>query len=228
MEYSPFKHGSQVASLPPSEVWPGAHDMHSSPPLSYLSPTSQVDSTRRLAPGPRNVSASSPRPAPCASVETRPGVFATPTRCIRAAIDASAMNSFKQREVIWLGLAKKRNFVVMGFRVPRDARPNRSTPGLGRPCESDAGFRVCRPRPCLLSARRLSTDSARFDTPSLSSPKQDACALCPEKDVYVKNININRNRDRSERPYNYKYVKSEKVKTRDLRKRMFSVAAHGS
>jgi len=111
---------------------------------------------------------------------------------------------------------------------PRDARQNRSTPDLGRPCESDAGFRVCRPRPCLLSARRLSTDSARFDTPSLSSPKQDACALCPEKDVYVKNININRNRDRSERPYNYKYVKSEKVKTRDLRKRMFSVAAHGS
>ena len=92
LEYSPLKHGSQVASLPPSEVWPGAHDMHSSPTLSYFSPTAQVDRTRRLAPGPRNVSASSPRPAPCASVETRPGVFATPTRCIRAATDASAMN----------------------------------------------------------------------------------------------------------------------------------------
>jgi len=53
-----------------------------------------------------------------------------------------------------------------------------------------------------------------------------ARALCPEKDVYVKNININRSRDRSERPF--KNVKSEKVETRDLRKRMFSVAAHGS
>ena len=59
LEYSPFKHGSQVASLPPSEVWPGAEFY---------------------------------RLAPCASVETRPGVFATPTRCIRAATDASAMN----------------------------------------------------------------------------------------------------------------------------------------
>ena len=107
---------------------------------------------------------------------------------------------------------------------PRDARPNRSTPSLSRPCEVDAGFRVER---CLLSAHRFSAGSARFDGPTLLRPKQDGRApLCPEKDVYVKNININRSRDRSERPF--KNVKSEKAETRDLRKRLFSFAAHGS
>ena len=59
---------------------------------------------------------------------------------------------------------------------PRDARPNRSTPDLSRPCEVDAGFRVCRPRRCLLCARQFSAGSARFDTPTLLRPKQDARA----------------------------------------------------
>ena len=42
---------------------------------------------------------------------------------------------------------------------PRDTRPDRSTPDLSRPCEVDAGFRVCRPRRCLLCAHRFSADA---------------------------------------------------------------------
>ena len=61
---------------------------------------------------------------------------------------------------------------------PRDARPNRCTPDLRRPCELDAGFRVCRPRPCLLCAHQFSADSVRFDRPALSRPKPYARARC--------------------------------------------------
>ena len=56
----------------------------------------------------------------------------------------------------------------------RDARPNRSTPDISRPCELDAGFRGAGSRPCLLCARRCSGDSVQFDRPALSRPKQDA------------------------------------------------------
>ena len=62
--------------------------------------------------------------------------------------------------------------------MARDARQNRSTPDLSGPCESDAGFRVCRPRPCLLCAHQFSAGSARFDTPTVLRPKQDARARC--------------------------------------------------
>ena len=60
---------------------------------------------------------------------------------------------------------------------PRDARPNRSTPGLSRPCDVDAGVRVCRPRRCLHFARRFSAGSARFDAPTLlrSRPRAPSC-----------------------------------------------------
>ena len=78
------------------------------------------------------------------------------------------------------------HFVVMGFLRPFARRfakilpprraPERSTPSLSRPCESDAGFRVCRPRRCLLCARQFLVGSARFDTPTLLRPKQDARA----------------------------------------------------
>ena len=90
LEYSPAVQLSQFASLPPDEVSPSMHDMQSVP--LFFSPTGQVDSSWRLAPVPGNVSASSPRPTLCAQVDTRPGVVATPTRCIRAATDARAMN----------------------------------------------------------------------------------------------------------------------------------------
>ena len=63
----------------------------------------------------------------------------------------------------------------------RDARPDRSTPDLSRPCELDAGFRVCHPRRCLLCARRFSAGSARSDAPAVLRPKQDARARCVRK-----------------------------------------------
>ena len=53
----------------------------------------------------------------------------------------------------------------------RDARPNRSTPDLRRPCEEDAGFRVCRPRRCLLSAHGFSVDPVRVDAGRLARPR---------------------------------------------------------
>ena len=81
---------------------------------------------------------------------------------------------------------KNPNFSGYGiFRVaicPRDTRPNRSTPDLSRSLESDAAVRVCRPRRCLLCARRYSAGSARFDTKTVLRPQaRCARALCPEK-----------------------------------------------
>ena len=65
---------------------------------------------------------------------------------------------------------------------PRDARPDRSTPDLSRPCEVDAGFRVCRPRRCLLCARRFSAGSARFDGgPCYAPSMMRALVVAPEK-----------------------------------------------
>jgi len=60
----------------------------------------------------------------------------------------------------------------------RDARPNRSTPDLSRPCELDAGFRVCCSRPCLLCAHRFSADSVMVDAGRLARPRPYARARC--------------------------------------------------
>ena len=54
---------------------------------------------------------------------------------------------------------------------PRDARPNRSTPDLRRPCELGAGFRGGCPRPSLLCVRRCSGDSVRVDAGRLARPR---------------------------------------------------------
>jgi len=78
---------------------------------------------------------------------------------------------------------KKRSQIFI-FRVaicPRDARPNRSTPDLSRPCELDAGFRVCRSRPCLLLAHQVSADSVRFDRPALSRCVPMGPVLCQKR-----------------------------------------------
>ena len=73
--------------------------------------------------------------------------------------------------------SKKSN--TIGFQIcPRDARPNRSTPDLSGPCEVDAGFRVCRPRRCLLCARRFSAGSARFDAPTVLRPSKMRALRC--------------------------------------------------
>ena len=65
----------------------------------------------------------------------------------------------------------------MGFRVPRDARPNISTPDLSRPCEVDAGIRGGRLRRCLLRAHRVSGDSVRVDGERLERPGDMRVAL---------------------------------------------------
>ena len=73
---------------------------------------------------------------------------------------------------------------LLGLRYrysPRDARPNRCTPDLSRPCELDAEFRVCRPRPCLLCAHQFSVDSVRFDRPTLSRCVPMGPVLCQER-----------------------------------------------
>ena len=59
---------------------------------------------------------------------------------------------------------------------PRDARPNRSTPDLRRPCELDAGFRGAGSRPCLLCAHRFSADSVMVDAGRLARPRPYARA----------------------------------------------------
>ena len=64
---------------------------------------------------------------------------------------------------------------------PRDARPNRPTPDLGRPCELDAKIRVGRSRPCLLCAHRFSADSVQFDRPALSRCVPMGPVLCQER-----------------------------------------------
>ena len=56
--------------------------------------------------------------------------------------------------------------------------PDRSTPDVSRPCESDAGIRVCRPRPCLLCAHRFSADSVGVDAGRLARPRPYARARC--------------------------------------------------
>ena len=103
------------------------------------------------------------------------------------------MNFFlgaRLNSAFWNFQRKSFNFLELSAKLsqysPRDARPKRSTPGLSRPCEVDAEFRVCRPRRCILCARRFSADSARFDTPALLRPKQDARALWRRK---TKNMN---------------------------------------
>ena len=64
---------------------------------------------------------------------------------------------------------------------PRDARPNRCTPDLRRPCEVDARIRGCRSRPCLLCAHRLLADSVQFDRPALSRCVPMGPVLCQER-----------------------------------------------
>ena len=64
---------------------------------------------------------------------------------------------------------------------PRDARPNRSTPDLSRPCELDAGFRGGRSTPCLLCAHRFSADSVQFDRPAPSRCVPMGPVLCQER-----------------------------------------------
>lgn len=83
-------------------------------------------------------------------------------------------------EFSFLELSAKKFLTFWNFQrnCPNIARPKRSTPGLSRPCKVDAEFRVCRPRRCILCARRFSADSARFDTPAQLRPKQDARARC--------------------------------------------------
>ena len=67
----------------------------------------------------------------------------------------------------------------LGLRYcPRDARPNRCTPDLRRPCEADAetqGRYLCGCPPC---AHQFSCDSVRFDRPTLSRSKQDVRVDC--------------------------------------------------
>ena len=80
-----------------------------------------------------------------------------------------------------LGTPQKRSSQIFIFRVaiwPRDARPNRSTLDLRRPCEEDAKFRVCRSRLCLLCAHRFSADSVMVDAGRLARPRPYARARC--------------------------------------------------
>ena len=82
------------------------------------------------------------------------------------------------RQVAWVKVCHSR---LWDFRVApsdaiivSDARPNRCTPDLRRPCELDAGFRGGRPRPCLLCAHRVSADSVGVDAGRLAP--QAICA----------------------------------------------------
>ena len=68
---------------------------------------------------------------------------------------------------------------------PRDTRPNRSTPDLSRPCEVDAGFRVCRARRCLLCARRFSADSVWVDGWRVARPRPRAGSSSEEITIMV-------------------------------------------
>ena len=58
----------------------------------------------------------------------------------------------------------------------RDARPNRSTPDLSRPCELDARIRGAGSRPCFLCAHRFSADSVMVDAGRLARPRPYARA----------------------------------------------------
>ena len=69
---------------------------------------------------------------------------------------------------------KKSRICGYGFRFaiwPRDARPNRSTPDLSRPCDLDAGFRGGRSRRCLLRAHRVLCDSVGVGGGRLERPR---------------------------------------------------------
>ena len=69
---------------------------------------------------------------------------------------------------------------------PRDARPNRSTSDLSRPCQLGAAIRGFRPRQCLLRAHGFSADcvkvgGGRLALPRPSHPHMRARVVCLRK-----------------------------------------------